>query len=286
MHLDEKYHRKTLNRPKRNECSLYKSAAANFSSSLLICPSIFFQETPRTSVHRKMQHELPDAHHEQKYNPVAVRGGDKSPKSSIHVGHNKRKRSDLKRAGKASEQFNETCDVRHEREAFDTVSECWVRLADYECYTTDYIPNSWTHNTGRTRRGSDSQRSGTATEQSAAKGTMWKQTHVSTQETLSPEIFVQSMTEGTMCTHTFESTQGKIQNLWKGSHKGRNKSVVPGNWDCNTNCQDEESGRELSPRLDPHTQQFGALNGVGNGNLEARYNKLASVGSPLETLVP
>jgi hypothetical protein len=262
-----------------------------------------------------MQHELPDAHHEQKYNPVAVRGGDKSPKSSIHVGHNKRKRSDLKRAGKASEQFNETCDVRHEREAFDTVSECWVRLADYECYTTDYIPNSWTHNTGRTRRGSDSQRSGTATEQSAAKGTMWKQTHVSTQETLSPEIFVQSMTEGTMCTHTFESTQGKIQNLRKGSHKGRNKSVVPGNLDSNTNCQDEESGpnnlviqegrqelsaeqttdygkleasicSELSPRLDPHTQQFGALNGVGNGNLEARYNKLASVGSPLETLVP
>ncbi len=225
-------------------------------------------------MHRKMQHELPDAHHEQKYNPVAVRGGDKSPKSSIHVGHNKRKRSDLKRAGKASEQFNETCDVRHEREAFDTVSECWVRLADYECYTTDYIPNSWTHNTGRTRRGSDSQRSGTATEQSAAKGTMWKQTHVSTQETLSPEIFVQSMTEGTMCTHTFESTQGKIQNLWKGSHKGRNKSVVPGNWDCNTNCQDEESGRELSPRLDPHTQQFGALNGFGKGNLGGKVQQI------------
>jgi hypothetical protein len=129
------------------------------------------------------------------------------------------------------------------------------------------------------------------------------------------KIFVQSVTEGTMWTHTFESTQGKIQNLRKGSHKGRNKSVVPGNLDSNTNCQDEESGpnnlviqegrqelsaeqttdygkleasicSELSPRLDPHTQQFGALNGVGNGNLEARYNKLASVGSPLETLVP
>jgi hypothetical protein len=252
-----------------------------------------------------MQHELLDAHQEQKYIAVVVRGGDERPKSSIHVGHNKRQRFDLRRAGEASEQFNETYDVRHEREAFD-----WVRLAVNECYTIDYIPNSWTHNTARTLRGSDSQRFGTATEQSATKGTMWKQTHESTQGIMNPEIFVQSVTEGMMCTQTFETTEGKIQNLCKGSHKGRNKRLVPSNLDFNTNCKDEESGPsnlviqkgrqelsaeqttdygkleasicwQLSPRLDPHTQQFGALNGVGEGNLGGKVQQIGTRRQPI-----
>jgi len=222
-----------------------------------------------------MQHELPDAHHEQKYNAVVVRGGDKSPKSSIHVGQ----RSDLRRAGKASEQFKVTYDVLHEREAFDMVSGC----------------SQWcnTHNTASTRRGSDSQRFGTAIEQSAAKGTMWKQTH---------EIFVQSVTEGTMCTHTSDSTQWKIQNL--------RKRVVRSNLDCNANCKDEKSGPsnlviqegrqelsaeqttdygkseasifwQLSPRLDPHTQQFGALNGVGEGSVGGKVQQIGTRRQPV-----
>ncbi len=237
---------------------------------------------------RKMQHELPDAHHEQKYNPVVVRGGDKSPKSSIHVGHNERQRSDLRRAGKASEQFKVTYDVLHEREAFDMVSGC----------------SQWcnTHNTASTRRGSDSQRFGTAIEQSAAKGTMWKQTHESTHGTMSPEIFVPSVTEGTMYTHVLDSTQGKIQNL--------RKRVVPSNLDCNANWKDEESGPsnlviqegrqelsaeqttdygkseasifwQLSPRLDPHTQQFGALNGVGEGSVGGKVQQIGTRRQPV-----
>ncbi|CAK9868607.1 unnamed protein product [Sphagnum jensenii] len=176
-----------------------------------------------TSVHRKMQHESPDAHHEQKYKVVVVRGGDKSPKSSIQ-------RSDLRRAGEASEQFDKT--------------------------------------------------------------------------------FVQSVKEGTMCTHTFESTQGKIQNLLMRPHEGRNKRLAPSNLDCNTNWKDEESGHsnlviqegrqelsaeqttdygkleasicwQLSPRLDPHTQQFGALNGVGEGNLGAKVQQMGTRRQPV-----
>jgi hypothetical protein len=216
-----------------------------------------------------MQHELPDAHHEQKYNAVVVRGGE------IHV----MRRADLRRAGKASEQFKVTYDVLHEREAFDMVSGS----------------SQWcnTHNTASTRRGSDSQRFGTAIEQSAAKGTMWKQTH---------EIFVQSVTEGTMCTHTFDSTQWKIQNL--------HKRVVRSNLDCNANCKDEKSGPsnlviqegrqelsaeqttdygkseasifwQLSPRLDPHTQQFGALNGVGEGNVGGKVQQIGTRRQPV-----
>jgi hypothetical protein len=177
-------------------------------------------------VQRKRQHESPDAHHEQ-YNPVVVRGGDKSPKSSIHVGHNKRQRSDLSRAGEASEQFNETYDVLHEREGFDKVSRCLVWLADFQYITTDYIPSSCTHNTARTRCGSDSQRFGTATQQSAAKGTM------------SPEICVQSVTvEASIC-------------------------------------------RQLSPRLDPHTQQFAALKGVWKRNLGGKVQQIGTRRQPV-----